>query len=262
MKQRPSATASQRLPPFSSHIDSQSVAAIDSQSAAAIDSQSEAAIDSQSAAMARTNDQSDSSGDDAPDDVGFTQSKESALDQLKSVTEAAKKLRDEERKSRRKRQETLREQKEKKRIRLEEIRKKKIDVSILEALADPKQLAKAAEEKSKGASKIKKLDVDEDHSEGASDDAQSADEDFIPLVAAGGGGGGGGRTRFQVSSRADRLKQKSASADAMQFKRSKFFGAGSSFVREPVKTALARRDNLRRSGAQTFCIDGVRQSLQ
>lgn len=77
-----------------------------------------------------------SSSDEAPDDVGFAASKMSAMQEIRNATEAVKNQQQKLKEKRRQKQELLAAQKEKKTQRLTELASKRLPSEILESIAN------------------------------------------------------------------------------------------------------------------------------
>lgn len=178
---------------------------------------------------------SGSDSDEAPDDIGFTTSKEQALETLRGAADLIRQEKLKTKEKRRKRQEKFAEQKQEK---LDRLKAKQIDPSILDELPDelPSKSDNAVpvEEASEVQSKKIKFDEDDDNDE------------YLALSTG---------TKFKVVSQRDQTRMKTASDEALNFRERHLFG--SHVRREAHKSVILRRKNQVTKSA--LCVKGKRR---
>eukprot|EP00090_Calanus_glacialis_P042161 TRINITY_DN74878_c0_g1_i1.p1 TRINITY_DN74878_c0_g1~~TRINITY_DN74878_c0_g1_i1.p1 ORF type:complete len:196 (+),score=65.94 TRINITY_DN74878_c0_g1_i1:130-717(+) len=186
--------------------------------------------------MGRTESGEDS--DSAPEDINFNDAKNDALEQIKTVSEAAKEKKKIRREANKRRQEVLKEQKETKVKKLKDLESKKLPDSFLDTLADE------ASEPAKKKVIIDKMentkitfdegfDSDEEYMEN-----RTESEDFIALET--------DATNFKVVTSRDLNSSKFKSSEAYNFREKMLFG--SRIKREPYRKQSLKREKLKVCG--------------
>jgi hypothetical protein len=187
--------------------------------------------------MARIDSGEDS--DSAPEDIAFNDAKNDALEQIKTVSEAAQEKKKIRREANKRRQEVLKEQKEQKVKKLKDLEAKKLPDSFLDTLADEASSEPAKKKVNidkKENTKIKfdeGFDSDEEYMEN-----ETESEDFIALET--------DATNFKVVTSRDLNSSKFKSSEAYNFRDKMLFG--SRIKREPYKKQSLKREKLKVCG--------------
>merc|ERR1712106_292984 len=176
--------------------------------------------------------------DSAPEDIAFNDAKNDALEQMKTVSKAAKQKKEIRREANKRRQEVLAEQKQKKEKKLKDLESKKLPDFILDTIADEASV-----------SEKKKVNIDKrENSKITFDDGFDSDnecleterdsEDFIALETDG--------TKFKVVTSRDLNSSKFKSSEAYNFREKMLFG--SRVRREPYKAQGLKREKIKVCG--------------
>jgi len=187
--------------------------------------------------MGRTDSGEDS--DSAPEDIAFNDAKHDALEQIKTVSEAAKEKKKIRREANKKRQEVLKEQKEKKVKKLKDLEAKKLPDSFLDTLADEASSEPAKKKVNVDKRENTKITFDEGFDSDEEDMENGREsEDFIALET--------DATNFKVVTSRDLNSSKFKSSEAFNFREKMLFG--SRIRREPYKNQGLKREKLKVCG--------------
>jgi len=174
---------------------------------------------------------SDEDSDSAPEDIAFQDAKNDALEQIKTVSEAAKQKKKIRKEANKRKLEVLAEQKQKKLKKIKDLESKKLPEFFLDTLDDE---APVPEKKvvNVGKRENTKITFDEDL------DSDGETEDFIALET--------DATDFKVVTRKDLNSSKFKSSEAYNFREKMLFG--SRVKREPFKKQSLQREKLKAGG--------------
>jgi len=187
--------------------------------------------------MGRTDSGEDS--DSAPEDIAFNDAKHDALEQIKTVSEAAKEKKKIRREANKKRQEVLKEQKEKKVKKLKDLEAKKLPDSFLDTLTDEASSEPAKKKVNVDKRENTKITFDEGFDSDEEDMENGREsEDFIALET--------DATNFKVVTSRDLNSSKFKSSEAFNFREKMLFG--SRIRREPYKNQSLKREKLKVCG--------------
>jgi len=177
--------------------------------------------------------------DSAPEDIAFNDAKHDALEQIKTVSEAAKEKKKIRREANKKRQEVLKEQKEKKVKKLKDLEAKKLPDSFLDTLTDEASSEPAKKKVNVDKRENTKITFDEGFDSDEEDMENGREsEDFIALET--------DATNFKVVTSRDLNSSKFKSSEAFNFREKMLFG--SRIRREPYKNQSLKREKLKVCG--------------
>jgi len=173
---------------------------------------------------------SEEDSDSAPEDISFKDAKNDALEQIKTVSEAAREKKKYRKEVNKRKQEFLAEQKREKQAKLNEIDSKKLPDFILNSISDEAEVSQTIDRKIK---ENKKTTFEKDY-DSENYESVSNTEDFIALET--------DSTDFKVVSKKDLNSSKFKSSEAFNFRERMLFG--NRVKREPYKHQIRKREKL------------------
>jgi len=178
---------------------------------------------------------SDEDSDSAPEDIAFQDAKNDALEQIKTVSEAAKQKKKIRKEANKRKLEVLAEQKQKKLKKIKDLESKKLPEFFLDTLDDE---APVPEKKVVNVGKRENTKITFDEDLDSDGEANIETEDFIALET--------DTTDFKVVTRKDLNSSKFKSSEAYNFREKMLFG--SRVKREPFKKQSLQREKLKAGG--------------
>ena len=155
---------------------------------------------------------SDEDSDSAPEDVTFKEARDDALEQIKTVQNAAMEKKKVKKEQNKRKQEMMKEQKEKKKKKLAKLESKKLPTDFLNELSDTANIEKEDGEgtEKKPTNKKTTFMEEEDFFGDDDEDEEGASGDFIALETE--------RTNFKVVSKKDLGSSSFRSSQAAGFR--------------------------------------------
>ena len=171
---------------------------------------------------------SDEESDSAPEDINFQDAKDDALEQIKTVQEAAKEKKKVRKELNKRKLEVLKEQKQIKKQKLAKLESKKLPADFLNELSE----TASQDDNVEVTASNKKITFVEDEEDFFEENIKDSNDDFIALETDG--------TDFKVVTKKDLSKSKSFQAsEAMSFRDKMLFG--SRVRREPFQKQQMRK---------------------